>query len=80
VIAYYEGYLIAGGWSESLEADCLIRIRSNCCLYGLPGKYHGRGQPKKHVESNAWKSCTIDVRTFSWDWNSSTISQTPWKI
>jgi hypothetical protein len=32
----------------NLEVDCLIRIRSNCCLYGTPENYSGRGRPKKH--------------------------------
>jgi len=31
-----------------IEADCLIRTRSNCCLYGPPGEYSGRGRPRKH--------------------------------
>lgn len=31
-----------------IEADCLIRIRSNCCLWGEPGEYSGRGRPRKH--------------------------------
>ena len=31
-----------------IEVDCLIRIRSNCCLYGAPGEYSGQGRPKKH--------------------------------
>ncbi|PSF26382.1 hypothetical protein C7H19_25140 [Aphanothece hegewaldii CCALA 016] len=31
-----------------IQADCLIRIRSNCCLYGVPEKYRGRGRPRKH--------------------------------
>ena len=26
----------------------MIRIRSNCCLYGAPGEYSGQGRPKKH--------------------------------
>ena len=31
-----------------IEADCLIRIRSNCCLWAEPGQYRGRGRPRKH--------------------------------
>ena len=31
-----------------IKVDCLIRIRSNCCLYGAPGQYSGRGRPRKH--------------------------------
>lgn len=34
--------------TADIEADCLIRIRSNCCLYGSPGEYRGRGRPRKH--------------------------------
>ncbi|NEP22935.1 NF041680 family putative transposase [Moorena sp. SIO3I6] len=55
--------------TKDIEADCLIRIRSNCCLYGLPGKYSGRGRPKKHGDKfklndeNTWWSAkeTIEV-------------------
>ena len=34
--------------TAKVEVDCLIRIRSNCCLYGAPGQYSGRGRPRKH--------------------------------
>jgi hypothetical protein len=31
-----------------LEADCVMRIRSNTCLWGIPPVYCGRGRPRKH--------------------------------
>jgi hypothetical protein len=31
-----------------IEVDCLIRIRSNYCLYAEPGQYSGQGRPRKH--------------------------------
>jgi hypothetical protein len=34
--------------TADVEVDCLIRIRSNCCLYSTPGQYSGRGRPRKH--------------------------------
>ena len=33
-----------------IEADFLIRIRSNRCLYAAPPKYTGKGRPRKHGE------------------------------
>ena len=33
-----------------LEADCVMRIRSNTCLWGIPPAYSGRGRPRKHGE------------------------------
>ncbi len=33
--------------TKDIEVDCLIRIRSNCCLWGEPEKSSGRGRPKK---------------------------------
>jgi hypothetical protein len=34
--------------TAKIQADCLIRIRSNYCLYGEPEPYKGMGRPKKH--------------------------------
>ncbi len=53
-----------------IEADCLIRVRSNCCLWGEPGEYSGRGRPRKHgakfklnEESTWWSACeTVQVQ------------------
>ncbi|MCA2618427.1 MAG: hypothetical protein IM492_11305 [Microcystis sp. M040S2] len=33
--------------TKDIEVDCLIQIRSNCCWWGEPEKYSGRGRPKK---------------------------------
>ena len=47
-----------------IKVDCLIRIRSNRCLYGAPEKYRGRGRPTKHGdkfklnESETWWEAT----------------------
>ena len=31
-----------------IEADCLMRVRSNACLWSAPPAYSGRGRPRKH--------------------------------
>ena len=31
-----------------LKVDCVMRIRSNTCLWGTPPAYSGRGRPRKH--------------------------------
>jgi Transposase DDE domain len=36
--------------TAKLEADCVMRIRSNTCLWGIPPAYSGRGRPHKHGE------------------------------
>lgn len=33
-----------------IEADFLLRIRSNRCLYAAPPEYTGKGRPRKHGE------------------------------
>lgn len=53
-----------------IEADCLIRIRSNCCLWAEPGEYSGRGRPRKHgakfklnEQSTWWSACeTVTIQ------------------
>jgi len=59
-----------GSWANQtvdIEVDCLIRIRSNCCLYGEPGEYSGRGRPRKHgdkfklQEQSTWWNATETV-------------------
>jgi Transposase DDE domain len=37
--------------TAKLEADCMMRIRSNTCLWGIPPAYSGRGRPRKHGDS-----------------------------
>ena len=40
-----------GSWvnqTKEIEASKLMRIRSNCCLWGKPKVYSGRGRPRKH--------------------------------
>lgn len=34
--------------TEDIEADLLLRLASNRCLWGKPGAYLGRGAPRKH--------------------------------
>lgn len=34
--------------TADIQASKLMRIRSNCCLYGEPEAYGGKGRPKKH--------------------------------
>ncbi|NES22823.1 MAG: transposase [Symploca sp. SIO3E6] len=56
--------------TADIEADCLIRIRSNCCLWAEPGKYSGRGRPRKHgakfklnEQSTWWSACeTVQIQ------------------
>ena len=36
--------------TAKLEADCVMRIRSNTCLWGIPPAYSGHGRPRKHGE------------------------------
>jgi hypothetical protein len=31
-----------------IQADCLMRVRSNACLWSAPPAYSGRGRPRKH--------------------------------
>lgn len=51
-----------------IKADCLIRIRSNCSLYGPPAQYSGRGRPRKHGDKfklndqSTWWSATETVQ------------------
>ena len=32
----------------SIQADCLMRLRKNACLWSAPPAYSGRGRPRKH--------------------------------
>jgi hypothetical protein len=32
----------------SIQADCLMRVRKNACLWSAPPAYSGRGRPRKH--------------------------------
>ncbi|MGB5634813.1 MAG: NF041680 family putative transposase [Waterburya sp.] len=34
--------------TAEIKASKLMRIRSNCCLYGVPEAYSGKGRPKRH--------------------------------
>jgi DDE superfamily endonuclease len=34
--------------TSEIEADLLVRLASNRCVYGAPGAYQGRGAPPKH--------------------------------
>ena len=34
--------------TADVEADLLMRIRSNRCLYSAPSAYPGKGRPRKH--------------------------------
>jgi hypothetical protein len=36
--------------TAKFEADCVMPIRSNTCLWGIPPAYSGRGRPRKHGE------------------------------
>ncbi|MBE9232332.1 hypothetical protein IQ231_11720 [Cuspidothrix issatschenkoi LEGE 03284] len=34
--------------TEKIEADLLLRLASNRCVWGTPDAYKGRGAPRKH--------------------------------
>jgi len=34
--------------TEKIEADLLLRLASNRCVWGTPDTYKGRGAPRKH--------------------------------
>jgi DDE superfamily endonuclease len=42
------------------KVDCIMRIRSNACLYGIPPVYSGHGRPNKYgkkfkfVDQKTW--------------------------
>ena len=35
-----------------IQADCLMRVRKNACLWSAPPAYSGRGRPRKHGSKN----------------------------
>lgn len=39
--------------TTGVEADLLLRLRSNLCLWGPPPPYSGRGRPKKSMAKNS---------------------------
>lgn len=42
-----------GSWvnqTAEIEANKLMRIRSNCCLWSKPPAYSGKGRPRKHEQ------------------------------
>jgi hypothetical protein len=53
--------------TAEIEADFLIRIRSNRCLYSAPPAYTGKGRPRKHGQkfklndSSTWWAATETV-------------------
>ncbi|MEO3704641.1 transposase [Trichormus azollae] len=50
--------------TANIQADILVRLRSNLCLWGQPGAYSGKGQPKTHGdkfklnERTTWSEAT----------------------
>jgi hypothetical protein len=50
--------------TDEIEADFLMRIRSNRCLYSAPPAYTGKGRPRKHGQkfklndSSTWWEAT----------------------
>jgi hypothetical protein len=52
--------------TAQIEADLLMRIRSNRCLYSAPPLYTGKGRPRKHGQkfklndsSTWWKATEV---------------------
>ena len=43
------------------KVDCIMRIRSNACLYGIPPVYSGRGRPNKYGK----KFKLVDPKTWT---------------
>jgi hypothetical protein len=50
--------------TANIQADILVRLRSNLCLWGQPGAYSGKGRPKTHGdkfklnERTTWSEAT----------------------
>lgn len=50
--------------TANIEADILVRLRSNLCLWGAPPPYSGKGRPRKHGdkfklnEPSTWNEVT----------------------
>lgn len=69
IAVYDRGYGNASFVNQTaeLEADLLLRLASNRCLYGAPPAYRGRGAPAKHGhkmklnDSQTWQVPTDSV-------------------
>jgi hypothetical protein len=52
--------------TAGVEADLLLRLASNRCVYGKPGEYRGRGAPAKHghkMKLNAPQTWSLPTQT-----------------
>lgn len=60
--------------TAGIEADLLLRLRSNICLWGTPPSYCGKGRPKIHgnkfklADSNTWEQPTACVKIEDHSW------------
>jgi hypothetical protein len=60
--------------TAGIEADLLLRLRSNLCFWGAPPAYSGRGRPKLHgakfklSEPSTWTEpiATLEVEDPNW--------------
>ena len=60
--------------TSGIEADLLLRLRPNMCLWGAPPPYCGKGRPKIHgnkfkiADSNTWGQPTVCVEIEDHSW------------
>ncbi len=60
--------------TAGIEADLLLRLRPNMCLWGAPPPYSGKGRPKVHghkfklADSSTWAEpvATCEVEDPKW--------------
>ena len=45
-----------------IQADCLMRVRKNACLWSAPPAYSGRGRPRKHGQKMSLNDPTTSLQ------------------
>ncbi len=67
--------------TAGIEADLLLRLRPNMCLWGAPPPYCGKGRPKVHgdkfklADSNTWEEPTACAEIEDHSWGTVQIQQ-----
>ena len=60
--------------TDGVEADLLLRLRSNLCLWGAPPPYSGKGRPKVHgqkfklADASTWEEPTATLQIEDPQW------------